>query len=409
MKMRDRLLSYYCKLLCVLAVAGTAQDADAQFQATLSNDTARVSLVTFYPGSKEFNIFGHSEIRIRQGDQDWYYNYGVFDFEAPGFLRRFVMGQTDYMCMPIPRQLATQGMEGRRMVEQELDLTPQQAAQVCAFLFNNALPQNRTYRYKYLSDNCSTRPRDIIEDAVGSASLHYPAMPDTVTYRDILSYYSRNYAWEQFGIDLVLGWAADTVLDARSQMFIPMILMQALDSATVTTPQGEVKPLVRETKVVIDASKQGQVLPPTPWYASPMAATVTVMVLALLITAWDWRRRRVSRWFDSLLLLTAGLMGCVVWFLMLFSTHEATAPNINAVWLNPLQVVLAVVLWIPALRKLSTGLHIFNAVVVLLLMLLWDWQPQVANQAFFPLMAALVVRSASSVLLTHQLTRGPTA
>ena len=126
-------------------------------------------------------------------------------------------------------------MEERRMVEQELNLPQDRAIMVRDFLWKNALPENRTYRYKFLSDNCSTRPRDIIEMAAGDG-LQYPAMGDTtVTYRDILAHYCRNYAWEKFGIDLVLGWNVDTVIDQRATMFIPMLLMDAVAGATITT------------------------------------------------------------------------------------------------------------------------------------------------------------------------------
>jgi len=383
-------------LLCAAIMTMAAHLTWAQVPPLNRTDSIRVNLVTFYPGSKEFNIFGHSELRVQQGDQDWYYNYGVFNFEDPGFLWHFVLGHTDYMCMPVPRMFATEGMQGRRMIEQELNLSQEQARVMCNFLRANALPQNRTYRYKYLSDNCSTRPRDIIEMALGD-SLHYGAMCDTLTYRDILAHYTRNYAWERFGIDLVLGWCADTVLSHRAQMFIPMLLMQAVDSATVTTAQGVIEPLNRHTTVVVDTSKQGKILPPTPWYASPMAMAVAVLAVTVGVTVRDWRRRRVSRWWDSLLMTAAGLAGVAVWFLMLFSTHEATSPNVNAVWINPLQLVLAVLLWV--WRRGARWLYALQAVAVELTMALWWCQPQVANVAFFPLMAALFMRGVTGAVL----------
>ena len=209
MYMHRLLRTYYVTtVLCALCASGSlhaapvlplpepAQGAEAE------EDSIRVSLVTFYPGSEPHNIFGHSEVRVQQGTTDLYFNYGVFDFKSPGFVWRFVLGDTYYMCVPIPRAYCTTGMEGRRMVEQELNLTQEKALQVKQFLFTNALPQNRTYQYKFLTDNCSTRPRDIIEMATGN-DMQYPQMSSDVTYRDILSQYCRNYAWEKFGIDLV--------------------------------------------------------------------------------------------------------------------------------------------------------------------------------------------------------------
>ena len=413
MYMQRLLRTYYVTtVLCALCATGSLNAAPVlplpqPVQGTeAEEDSVRVSLVTFYPGSEPHNIFGHSEVRVQQGNTDLYFNYGVFDFSSPGFVWRFVLGDTYYMCVPIPRAYATTGMEGRRMVEQELNLPQDKAQQVKQFLYINSLPQNRTYQYKFLTDNCSTRPRDIIEMAAGS-SLQYPAMPSDVTYRDILSQYCRNYAWEKFGIDLVLGWDADTVLSPRAQMFIPMLLMQAVAGATVGT-DSVAMPLVKNTTVPVDASEQGLVLPPTPWYLSPMAAALAVLIVTLIVTCRDWRRRDISRWLDTVLFLIAGLAGCIILFLVCFSTHEATSPNINAVWLNPLLLLLALTPWFKKGRPVGRALHAIYAVVTLLLMLAWPWQPQTAHIAFWPLMTALVMRSVTNVLLGSQTTRGPT-
>ena len=412
----QRLLRTYCMtVLCALYATGTLEAApELPFPAEpvpsqeQQEDSVRVSLVTFYPGSEPHNIWGHSEIRVQQGPVDLYFNYGVFDFQAPAFMWRFMLGETDYLCMPVPRAYATMGMEGRRMVEQELNLPQDRAIAVRNFLWYNAQPENRTYRYKFLSDNCSTRPRDIIEMAAGEG-LQYPAMGDTtVTYRDILAHYCRNYAWEKFGIDLVLGWDVDTVLDQRATMFIPMILMDAIDRATIKT-DSVTMPLVKATTVPVDASTAGKVKPPTPWYISPMAVALLVLLLTLLVSTRDWRRRDVSRWFDTMLFTTGGLAGCLLFFLIFFSTHEATSPNINVAWLHPLLLLLAVLPWFKKTRTAAGWLHALNALVVSLLMLAWPWQPQVGNIAFFPLMAALVVRSLTNVWLLGKPTRGPTS
>ena len=412
--MQRLLRSYYVTMLCALCATGTLEAAPVlpmprplQVQEQ-EEDSVHVSLVTFYPGSELHNIFGHSEIRVQQGPVDLYFNYGVFDFQAPAFMWRFMLGETDYMCMPVPRGYATMGMEGRRMVEQELNLSQDRAIAVRNFLWNNAQPENRTYRYKFLSDNCSTRPRDIIEMAAGKG-LKYPAMGDTaVTYRDILAHYCRNYAWERFGIDLVLGWDIDTVLDQRATLFIPMLLMDAVADATITTDSVSM-PLVKATTVPVDASTDGKVKPPTPWYLSPLTVALLVLVLTLLVSGRDWRRREVSHWFDTLMFTSGGLAGCILFFLIFYSTHEATSPNINILWLHPLLLLLAVLPWFKKTQKVARWLHALNALVVALLMLAWPWQPQVGNIAFFPLMTALVTRSLTNVWLLGQTTRGPTS
>lgn len=386
-----QIVTWMLCLCCCMSV--WADDPDAAREASAEADSVVVKLVTFYPGSEEFSVYGHTELRVTQGKADYYYNYGVFDFNAPHFVYRFVKGDADYMCAAIPARYATYGMEGRRMVEQELNLTQRQACMVRDYLVVNSMPGNNTYRYQYLGDNCSTRPRDIIEMAVQD-SVSYPAVADSVTYRDMMSRYTAHYPWEQFGIDLVLGVGLDVKLDARQQMFIPMMLMEAMAGATVMR-DGKPVALVRDTQLVVDASEQGTVMPPTPWWRSPMCFAVSMLLLTLVMVVRDVRRGKVARWFDCAVFGVYGLVGCVLFFLMFLSVREATWPNYNAFWVNPLMFFPAIGVWFASARRLLRCYHFANLLVIALLLAAWNWLPQVANVAFFPLMAVPALRSAS--------------
>ncbi|MBQ2164741.1 MAG: DUF4105 domain-containing protein, partial [Muribaculaceae bacterium] len=55
----------------------------------------KVSLLTFYPGDEIFEVFGHTEILLTDSTGDYYVNYGVFDFNSPNFLGRYIKGETD--------------------------------------------------------------------------------------------------------------------------------------------------------------------------------------------------------------------------------------------------------------------------------------------------------------------------
>jgi len=358
--------------------------------AAQGNDSIDVSLITFYPGPEAFEVFGHTEIRVKTASGDHCFNYGVFDFNTPGFALRFALGKTDYLCQAIPSRMATVGNEGRRMVEQKLRLQPDQAKALQRFLVNNAQPENATYRYKFLSDNCATRPRDIIERFAGPSMSYF--MPNDVktdeTFRQLIAQNTRNYPWLQFGIDLVLGYDIDTATNARQQLFLPIHLMDAVAGASVNQ-DGKKVALVETTNVLVDTPPDAMLQGPTPWYLTPMAAAVAWLLLTLLLTAYDLSRRRLSRWFDRVFFVIYGLGGCVIWFLVFLSTHEATTHNLNACWLNPLLLLLAL---LPAGKWLKT-LHALNLVVVVALLLAWHWLPQCANAAFFPLMAASALRS----------------
>lgn len=385
-------------LLLALTMATTSVRANAKKPATDSTATTtspvKVSLITFYPGNEIFEVFGHSEILVTDSTGSYYINYGVFDFNSPGFLGRYIMGETDYLCAVMPPEVDGGVKPGRKMIRQDLNLTPQQAQLVWDKLKENVQPQNREYRYRHFSDNCSTRPRDMIEAALGH-ELDYSRCNYVVgkTLRQVMSHYTRNYPWEQFGIDLALGAACDTLIDSRTQTFVPLFLMHALDGITV-----EGSPLVLKSSVIEPGSDQGLVAPPTPWYLSPLAMSLLVAALVIVMSVRDWRSKRPTRWFDSALYGIAGLSGCIIFFLVFISTHEATSPNYNILWLHPLLLLLAVLPWIKRASTTLRWCHWFNIALIATMAMVWVSGLQAPNAAFIPLAFSLLLRSVINVM-----------
>ena len=133
------------------------------------------------------------------------FNYGLFDFDTPHFIWRFCLGQTDYIVgAEMYDSFKKEYMErGSSITEQELALTPQETDRLWNLLALNCRPENRTYRYNFFYNNCSTKARDIIYQ-----SLNQPvsvARTDSVSLRTVLHTYNSAYPWASFGIDLLLG------------------------------------------------------------------------------------------------------------------------------------------------------------------------------------------------------------
>ena len=357
----------------------------------------KVSLLTFYPGDEIFEVFGHTEILLTDSTGDYYVNYGVFDFNSPNFLGRYIKGETDYMCALMPPELDGGLKPGRKVVQQSLNLTPEQAQRVWDLLADNLQPANREYRYRHFSDNCSTRPRDVIETALGQ-ELDYTHSNYIVgnTLRQVMSHYTRNYPWEQFGIDLALGAVCDTLIDARTQTFVPLFLMHAIDSITVNQ-NGNTMPLVSRTTVIAPGDDNGIVAPPTPWYLTPLFFALLLLAITIAISVRDWRRRSPSRWFDTVLFTIAGLAGCLIFFIEFISTHEATIPNYNILWINPLQLLLAILPWIKKASKALRWAHLINLALIATMAVVWLSSLQAPNNAFLPLSATLLLRSLTNI------------
>ena len=234
------LLAGVLALLC-------AAPAAAVSPARETGDSIRISLITCWPGSAVYELCGHEAVRVRTAGTDSVWNYGTFDFNAPNFVYRFVKGETDYMLTSYPFAwfMPEYIGNGRRVVEQELNLTPEEARRFLQLLRNEALPQNRTYRYNYVLDNCATRIIDRLDEAIGTPVVYTDSVKYG-TFRKEMRDFHRDYPWYQFGIDLALGSGLDKPLRGKQEMFVPIDMMERV--ATAQLPDG--RPLCSKTTVL---------------------------------------------------------------------------------------------------------------------------------------------------------------
>ena len=362
-------------------------------------DTA-VSFVICDAGHDVYELEGHAALHVTLPDgHDAAVHWGLFNFDAPGFVWRFALGETDYLCGATPwdRFLESYRRQGRRVTEYPLLLDSAEKQRLLALLHENLLPWNATYRYNYVKDNCSTRPLRMVEEAIGDTlALGRPTGHAGDTFRGMMRAYHRNYPWYQFGIDLALGSGIDYRLTDREKAFSPIALEVQLAKATRT----DGRPIAGEAVVAVAAPAGAAVAGATPWWATPMAAAILVLAAAVAVTVRDRRRRRVCRVFDTALYGVLGAAGCLVFFLTVFSSHEATSPNFLLAWVNPLCLVPVIFIWIKKAQRLVLCYQIANFAVIFAMCAAWPLLPQSANIAFWPLIAADALRAANYITIT---------
>lgn len=363
-----------------------------------SPDSITVSLITCYPGPEVYELCGHEAIRVRGEGRDSVWNYGVFDFRAPNFLYRFVKGETDYICAGYPFAWFLPEYQGRgsKVVEQDLNLTQAEARKLLALLQTEALPQNRVYRYNYVKDNCATRILDRIEDSSTSRILY----PDTVTYgsfRNEMRAYHKDYPWYQFGIDIALGAGIDYPLTPREEMFVPVEMMRKAAGAKMLDGRN----LVKETRILNEGVADAT-LGPTPFYFTPLFVAWVLAILLAGVCLFNFLKKRLWRWAYALWFSLLGIAGCVVWFLVFVSTHEATSPNTLLMWLSPVQLVTAAAMAVKRLRAVGIAMAWYNIVAMVCTLVVWPFQHQQANPAFFPLMGITLLMAVTfAVVSSH--------
>ena len=135
------------------------------------NDETFVSLLTCGPGEELYAHYGHTAIRIcdPQDGTDWVFNYGIFDFNTDHFYWKFVRGETWYQlgASSLESFLFQYRLEQRPVYEQRLRLSDLQRDRLINALLINYEPENRTYLYNFVFDNCATRPYLLIQKALG--------------------------------------------------------------------------------------------------------------------------------------------------------------------------------------------------------------------------------------------------
>lgn len=366
--------------------------------ATQKRDSIVVSLLTAWPGPEVYQLCGHSAIRIRGAEVDSVWNYGVFDFDEPNFVYRFVKGETDYMLVGYPTMwfMPEYLSEGRKVLEQDLNLTQDEAWKLRSLLRTEALPQNRTYRYNYVKDNCATRITDRLAQATDARLI----FPDTIaygTFRREMRAFHHDYPWYQFGIDLALGSGLDRELRANEEMFVPTVMSDRYAKATLS----DGRRLVSDTRQLTPDSGHAT-LPPTPWYLTPNFWSAICFVLMAAFSVFMACKRRILRWLYCLWFALIGLGGCVIAFLVFASDHEATSPNMLLLWLNPLQLIVAACVWWPRTHWPVNIMAWYNIVVLGILLIIWPFQLQSANPAFFPLMGATLALSIVYAILDYK-------
>ncbi len=357
-------------------------------------DSIRVSLLTCAPGSEIYSLFGHMALRyvdVASGE-DVVYNYGMFSFDTPGFVLRFVRGETDYQLGRAPYDFFVwqYALRGSSVYQQVLDLDPAEKRKLGELLETNYRPANRTYRYNYFYDNCTTRARDRVEECI-EGNVVYPSGISGLSFRDIVHRYTQGHAWDELGIDLCLGSEADVPIDARQQMFAPFFLREAAGKAIVERNGGK-RPLVWDEIKVVDVEPDGE---EGGFPLSPMACALLLLGITCLLAWRQCRKKKVFWLWDILLFGAQGVAGCIIAFLFFFSVHPTVGSNWLILLFNPIPLAYLPFMVFRAVKGKKDFYHCIAAVYLTLFVISMPVMPQKFNATILPLALCLLVWSAS--------------
>ncbi len=369
------------------------------------SDSIQISLLTCSPGAELYSLFGHTALRYENFTRgiDVVFNYGLFSFNTPNFTFRFALGETDYQLgiSSYKEFMAEYSYFKRSVWQQILNLKQEEQEHLIQLLEENYRPENRTYRYNFFYDNCATRPRDQIEKAINGRLQYTYNMKDIDTcksFRDIIHQYTRKHKWAQFGIDLCIGSKADKPITRREMMFAPFYVKVFFNSSFIIDEQGVKRPLILAEKKILNFNKEDS----PPLIITPIRASLFLFILITSITIYGIKHKKIYWGIDFILFLTAGLTGCILSFLALFSQHPDVSSNYLLLLFHPLHLFFLPWIIKALKRKQLNWYFILNSIILTFFILFWWAIPQKINLAILPLALCLLVRSANGIILTTQ-------
>lgn len=355
--------------------------------------TAEISILTIGPGSELYDKFGHSAFRIKDtlSGVDVAFNYGVYDFNTPNFYTKFAQGKLLYELRVSYYQSFFESYvaQNRWVKEQTLNLTKEEKQAVSDFLWNNALPENKKYKYDFFFDNCATKIRDVIQEVLGDKlEFKEDHLKEELTFRQLIQQNLQANSWGSMGIDIALGAVIDRKAKPIEYQFLPEYIFEGAANAFINR-NGASESLVKHTTVLFENN-------PTPaannFLLSPLFILGLLGLLIVFVTYRDYKRNTRSRYLDTFLFFFTGLIGIFLLLLWFATDHTATANNYNLLWAFPISIL---VIFAISKKKVSPKLKRYTLLLLLLLILLtihWITGVQVFAIALLPLLVALLVR-----------------
>ena len=367
-----------------------------------STDSIRFSLLTCAPGTEIYSLFGHTAIRYENYTRriDVVFNYGMFSFNTPNFIFRFVAGETDYQLGITPYSYfeAEYAMRGSSVYQQVLNLTQSEKERLLTILENNYLPENRIYRYNYFYDNCTTRARDKIEECI-EGKVVYPDSLSGKSYRSIVHEFTAGSPWDEFGIDLCLGAEADKEINKRQQMFSPFYMKYHASNAYIVDAGGTRRPLILDETKIVDVEPE-EVQPG--FILSPLMCGALFLALCVVMAWGQWKTQRIWWGWDIVLYGLQGLAGCIIAFLFFFSVHPTVGSNWLLILFNPIPLLYLPFMVYKAVKRKKDYYHVGNMVYLTLFITILPFCGQEFNLTVLPLALGLLVTSASHVLVWNK-------
>lgn len=191
-------------------------------------------LITVDVGDMVYDNFGHTALRVfdENTNTDLVFNWGIFRINGGpvGFSYDFFKGIMNYeLGTRSPNQeFANYRAQERSVWQDRINLTNPQKEILYRRLLWNLQPENTVYPYQYFFDNCTTRIRDYLDEALGGRIASVNVGITNSTFRDQVEAHYESVALIGFSLDVLMNSNVDRLMSEWEEMFLPLKLRESL-------------------------------------------------------------------------------------------------------------------------------------------------------------------------------------
>jgi len=305
-------------------------------------------IVVISPGKEIYMWWGHIALIVEDTrlNSSRLYNWGMFTYPGDSFIRDFIDGKVQYMCIALNIDVEEFISEGWGITAYTLNLDRKAKESILSYAEESILPLNRYYDYKEYSDNCSTRIRDLIDLGTGG---QFMAAHETSDRQYTIRQYIRRYTWSKpisdWLLNLLMGQNLDKKVTSWEGMFLPAEIARNIIGFSYSDEYGMERRLVSSVETYNSARNGTSIRDHAPpaWPFS-LAIGLLFAVLLFFVNVHRKNHQKAGRLIwgisQSILGLILGLAGCILFIGLFLMEDEMIQQNLNILFINPLLLII---------------------------------------------------------------------
>jgi hypothetical protein len=299
----------------------------------------KIMLVTISPGDYLTDWWGHVGIAVEDSKYKVtrVYNFGLFSFED-GFISRFAMGRLIFWAGDASLQATiNRYMEFNRTIAwQELNIKDEKKLELAQKLSFFILPENSHYLYHHYYDNCATRLRDFIDEAVDGNFKEFTQKTARLTFRQHTLRYTAHAPLMQWLLMFLMNDSIDKEIMQWDEMFLPDELAKYAGQLLLNDSVGT-KPFILNAGLYYKAERETVPDMSTNW---PLWTIFCGLLLGLGAVGAIRINLKLLNTYTVIVSFTTGFIGLALFLMSLFTDHTVTHGNENIFLANPLSFLI---------------------------------------------------------------------